>query len=172
MQVDPATGLVCDIGGRIGGFDEPKYLFTGIYLLDPEIHALIPEGQPLSITPLLVEQIRLGRRVAGVIIDEGKWWDLGNRHAYLDVHKALFSEKRESPPLRLGPAIHPTARIAPNASLSGFYSIGAHAVIEDGAVVEDSVVWENARIRPGTVLRRCIVREGCVIDGEAADRDF
>lgn len=172
VQLNEETGLISDIGGRIGGYTDRPYLFTGIYLLSPEIHQWIPKGQPLSMTPLLVERIRQGDRIAGVVIDEGDWWDIGTRDAYLKVHQKLFSQADDISSFPAGPTVHPSARVDSTAKLQGFYAIGAHCKVGAGSVIEDSVIWDGACIGKNVHLQRCIVRSDKTVASSAKDRDF
>jgi len=109
--------------------------------------------------------IRTGAKLGGVVIDEGRWWDLGNRENYLDVHADLA-------PQRPAPWIHPTAQIAPSANIRGATAIGPGVRIGDHASVNDSIIWEGAEIASGTLLNRCIVTDGQSVDGIHSHADF
>ena len=71
----------------------------------------------------------------------------------------------------LPPGIHPTAVIAPSATLGRDVRVGAHAVIGDQCKIGDSamighgvVLGEQVTVGEGTVLHANVtVREGCVI---------
>jgi len=99
-----------------------------------------------------------------VVIDEGCWWDLGSRTAYLSAHSALNG--------MYGPAIDPAAHIEAGSVLRGINVIGAGAMIEAGVQLEDSIVWPGGRVLAGSVLKRCIVRSGITAAGSAEDLDF
>ena len=45
VSLDATTGLLSDIGGRVGAPPSQRYLFTGIYFVEPEFLARIPNEQ-------------------------------------------------------------------------------------------------------------------------------
>ncbi|MBN8417923.1 MAG: NTP transferase domain-containing protein [Verrucomicrobia bacterium] len=164
IAFDPRRGLVTDIRNKLGTGDEGKYLFTGIYACDPAIHEWITPGKVESVIPIFLNMIRAGAKLGAVVIDEGSWWDLGSRTAYLSAHSALNG--------MYGPAIDPAAQIDAGAVLRGINVIGAGAVIETGVQLEDSILWPGGRVQAGAVLKRCIVRSGISAAGSAEDVDF
>lgn len=164
IAFDPRRGRVTDIRNKLGTGDEGKYLFTGIYACDPAIHDWITPGKAGSVIPIFLNMIREGAKIGAVVIDDGSWWDLGSRTAYLSAHSALNG--------LYGPAIDPAAQIAAGAVLRGINVVGAGAVIETGAQLEDTIVWPGGRVATGSVLKRCIVRSGIIATGSMEDVDF
>ena len=164
IAFDPRRGRVTDIRNKLGTGDEGKYLFTGIYACDPAIHEWITPGKVESVIPIFLNMIREGAKIGAVVIDDGSWWDLGSRTAYLSAHSALNG--------MYGPAIDPAAQIEAGAALRGINVIGAGAVIESGAQLEDTIVWPGGRVASGSVLKRCIVRSGISAMGLREDGDF
>ncbi len=164
IAFDPRRGLVTDIRNKLGTGDEGKYLFTGIYACDPAIHDWITPGKVESVIPIFLNMIRAGAKLGAVVIDQGSWWDLGSRTAYLSAHSALNG--------MYGPAIDPAAQVEAGAVLRGINVIGAGAVVEAGAQLEDSIVWPGGRVQAGAELKRCIVRSGITAPGNAEDVDF
>jgi len=144
---------------------DPRFLFTGIYLVNSEFIARIPAATKLSVVPIFCEMIRAGAKLGGVVIDEGHWWDLGNREHYLAVHGALAAQE-------VAPWIHPTAQIAPTATISGATAIGAGVRIGEHASVNDSLLWEGAEIASGTLLNHCIVTDSQRVEGIHSHADF
>jgi NDP-sugar pyrophosphorylase family protein len=161
---DAGTGQITDLGRRLHPDATPQFLFTGIYLVQPEFLARIPAATKLSVIPVFLDMIRSGARLGGVVIDDGNWWDLGAREQYLAVHRELAGEG--------APWIDPGARVAPTATLRGACAIGAGVVVGDGAVLEDTIVWAGATLAPGTELRRCVVTAGVGVQGIHADADL
>lgn len=174
LQVQCRDGLVCDIRRALGAPEAPAFLFTGITILSPEIFRLIPAGQPVSIIPVYLDMIRAGIPVGGDVVDEGLWFDLGSREAYLGAHSLLRpGGHRLSYALPGWPqGVPSSARCDPSATLCGASAIGEGAIIGAGASLQDCVVWENACVLPGARLSRCVVRDGCEAGGEASDRDW
>jgi NDP-sugar pyrophosphorylase family protein len=143
----------------------PRFLFSGIYLVNAEFIARIPAATKISVIPIFCEMIRAHAKLGGVIIDEGRWRDLGNREHYLVVHQELAAQQS-------APWIHPTAKIAPTATISGATAIGAGTRVGEHASLHDSLVWEGAEIASGTLLNHCIVTDGQRVEGIHSHVDF
>jgi mannose-1-phosphate guanylyltransferase len=175
VQCDLERGVVTDIRRSLGGRSEPAFLFTGIYVLSPEIFAHLPAERIFSIVTVFLDLIRRGANVGGVVLDDGLWFDLGTRAAYLEAHdlflrrnhKLSYSLDRPWPV-----AIDPAASIARDATLGGANAIGAGVEIGEGARLANCVIWENARIASGARLEGCIVRDGRPVEGAHRDADL
>ncbi|HEY3900721.1 MAG TPA: sugar phosphate nucleotidyltransferase [Chthoniobacter sp.] len=165
VAFDEKSGRVTDIGDCVDAAAGPRFLFSGIYLVNGEFVARIPAATKISVVPIFCDMIRSGARLGGVVIDEGCWWDLGNRENYLDVHKSLATPQS-------APWIHPTAQIAPSAIVCGATAIGAGARIGAEARVSDSLIWDGAEIASFTVLDRCIVTDGQRVEGSHSHADI
>ncbi|MEI6713892.1 MAG: sugar phosphate nucleotidyltransferase [Verrucomicrobiota bacterium] len=165
---DAATGRITDLGRRLHPDLRPEFLFTGIYIVEPRFLDRIPAGTKLSVVPVFVDMIREGARLGGVVVDEGRWWDLGARDQYLAVHQQLAEEGG----LGGAPWVDPSAEVSPEATLTGACAIGAGAVLKAGAVLEDSIVWSGAVVEAGARLRRCILTAGAQVSGVHEDQDF
>ena len=107
-------------------------------------------------------------------MDEGLWFDLGTRDAYLAAHTLLqpgmyrLSYAEPGWPSPVAAISH----IASGASLQGACAVGTGATVGDGAILEDCVLWENARVAPQSRLTRCVVRDGMEAAGTFAEIDF
>ncbi len=167
IAFDEAAGRIIDIGRRLEPAREPRFLFTGIYIVQPEFLRRIPAATKISVVPIFCEMIRAGAKLGGIVIDDGHWWDLGTREQYLAVHWWMFDRK-----LQMEHWIESSAQILPGAILEGATAIGANARIGEGARLRDCLVWENAEVAPGAVLERCIVTDGARAEGVHLDRDF
>jgi len=165
VAFDAASGRVSDIGNRVDATAGPRFLFTGIYLVDSRFIDRIPAATKISVVPIFCDMIRTGAKLGGVVIDEGRWWDLGNRENYLAVHRELAAQQPT-------PWIHPSAEIAATATISGASAIGAGARIGPQASLHDSLVWEGAEIASGTLLNHCIVTDGQRVEGIHSHADF
>jgi NDP-sugar pyrophosphorylase family protein len=161
---DSASGRITDLGRRLHPEVDPGFLFTGVYLVEPEFLRRIPSGVKISVVPTFVEMIQAGARLGGVVIDSGDWWDLGTRAQILAVHASMAPHG--------APWIDPSASVAPDATLKGATAIGAGASVGAGAVLEDSIVWAGAVISAGSHLRRCIVTQNTLVSGEHTDADL
>lgn len=145
VTFDAASGQVLDLRRTLRPELTPTFLFTGIYLVQPEFIARIPAAQKISVVPVFHDMIRAGAKLGGIVLDEGNWRDLGTREEYLAADRAVSGTPN---------TIHPTA------------SIG------EGAVLDDCIVWENATVAAGASLTRCIVADGAHASGTAVDTDF
>jgi NDP-sugar pyrophosphorylase family protein len=156
VAFDAHSGRITDIGGRVDAQCAPRFLFTGIYLVEPGFFARIPAATKISVVPIFCEMIRSGARLGGVLIDDGEWWDLGTREQYLSVHRAL---PQTAPWIAAGAIVHPSAQ------LLGTTAVGVGASIGAGARLTDCIVWDHAEIAPDSVLDRCIVASGARANG-------
>ncbi len=177
IAFDAPTGRVRDIRSRFGEAFPHEHAFTGIYLVEPSFVARIPASTKLSVIPVIVEILREGGEVGGVVADEGMWRDLGSRKEYLAVHRELADDPSRAFPRYGAPDpgwrdwIHPAAEIAPDAALRGSCAVGAGARVGAGAVVESSLVWTDGEVAAGARLAQCVVRTGSVAEGDLRGKD-
>lgn len=162
---DAAAGLVTDIRNKLGTGNSGTHLFTGIYVVHPRFFDFVTPGKVESVIPIFLDRIQAGDRIGGVVVDEGQWWDLGTRDAYIDAHRHFNG-------LAPLPAVAQGATVSENAKLRRLNVVGPGVVVEDGAELEDCVLWPGARVEAGSRLRRCIVRSGIVASGEGVNRDY
>jgi len=144
IALDAAGTRCIDVRGLLGRA-AGTHVFSGIYCVSPELLAMLPAGETVSVIPAFVELARTGR-LGAIILDEGLWLDLGDRAAYLRAHREL----------RLGPALHPAATIEAGARLERSV-VGPGAVVRSGAVLRDSIVWPSCQVACDAVLDDCVV---------------
>ncbi|MCX4575384.1 NDP-sugar synthase [Streptomyces sp. NBC_01571] len=191
---DPrAYGLVpTDPSGRVTAFLEkpqtPAEIVTdqinaGAYVFRRSVIDSIPAGRPVSVErETFPELLATGAHLQGMV-DSTYWLDLGTPQAFVRGSADLVLGRAPSPavPGRCGDRlVLPTARVAPDAKLTGGTVVGegAHvgegarvmgstilsgAVVEPGAVITDSLVGAHARIGERTVLSGTVVGDGAVI---------
>jgi NDP-sugar pyrophosphorylase family protein len=167
VAFDAASGRILDLRRTLRPEIEPRHLFTGIYIVEPEFIARIPAAQRLSVVPVFHEMIRAGAKLGGIVLDEGAWWDLGSRSEYLAVHAALAAS-----PTNGAPWISPKASVMADARITGATAIAAGANIGAGAVLHDCIVWDNAAVTSGARLTRCILADHATASGEHTGVDF
>lgn len=163
VALAPDGAEIVDIGGLLESPIAPRFLFTGVYFVQPEFLRRITAGQKISVIPIFLQMIRDGAKLGGVVIDDGHWWDLGSREQYLAVHRHYGAG---------APWIDPTARVAASAVISGASAIGAHVQVGEGARIHDSLLWPGAEIAAGAELRRSIVTGRAVASGGLVDADL
>ncbi len=88
-----AGGDVCDLRHALGVRGVRSCLFTGIYIVEKRFLKRLTAGRAESVIPVFIEMIRAEPgSVAGVIIDEGRWHDIGSVDEYNKMN-ALLSGK-------------------------------------------------------------------------------
>jgi mannose-1-phosphate guanylyltransferase len=164
---------VVDIENRFG--HPGRCDFAGISIWTPAIFERIPAGERVSFIPFVRDWIGEGGKIGGVIANEGKWFNIGGRREYLDVHRTITDENwrpayvREADwPMRIAAS----AKIDPSARLSGFYSVGADCVVGGGAAIENTILWPGAQIASLSELHSCIVRARKQAQGTLRDIDI
>ncbi len=167
IACDLEKGSLTDIRGMLGTGNPGTHLFTGIYACSPEFHEWLTPGKVESVIPVFLRAMQAGKRIGVVVADEGEWWDLGSRKAYLEAHQAQAAAGRHDLP-----AIHPDAQVSSQAELGGLNVISPGAVVESGARLRDCIVWPGAWISADADLDRCIVRRGVKAQGTHRDADL
>ncbi len=85
------AGDVVDMRHMLGNSGTGGYLFTGVYIVEHSFLRRLEKGKIESVVPVFVNMIKaVPGSVAGVIIDEGQWYDIGTVSEYKLVDK-LFS---------------------------------------------------------------------------------
>ena len=121
-----------------------------------------------SVIPYFIDSIRSGSNIGGVVIDEGHWWDVGNRDAYLQLHREL--PDKDFPRYPVGDPdwrspIHKTAMVDPRAQVRGCSVVGKNCRVGAEAVLEDTILWPSAQIASRSELIGCIVRTRDKVSG-------
>jgi mannose-1-phosphate guanylyltransferase/phosphomannomutase len=161
---------------------------TGIYVLEPEIFNVIPEGRAVDFSsevfPAVLES---GGPIFGYVA-EGYWEDVGTTAAYLKAHEDILDGKvqvdiggfelRPGVWVGKGTSVDPTARIDgpafigenctidAEAVIGAYTTLGANTRVSERAEVRHCVIGENAYLGPavrveGAVLgRACDLRRG------------
>jgi mannose-1-phosphate guanylyltransferase len=154
--------------GKGGDYD-----FANVSIWTRKAADLIPENRSVSFIPTLVQAIAEGSRIGGVVVNDGRWFNIGSVRGYLDVHRSVTLENWR--PAYLDNAVEWPVAIAADACvdatvhLSGFYSIGADCRVGAGVKLTDSILWPGAQIASGSELRNCIVRGHRVAEGILRD---
>ena len=147
---------------------------TGIYILEPEIFAHIPEGEPCDFGgELFPRLVREGRGVYGCVL-EGYWCDIGDVGAYLRAHIAAMNGEIHLSgiaPRPGGIAILPGAAVDRTAVLEAPCLIASGAQVRAGAHIGAySVVGENAFVGAHASLKRAVLWPGARVEAHAQAR--
>lgn len=188
-----AYGLVeTDADGRVLRFlEKPKpedltdlttsNINAGIYILEPGVLDLIPEGENTSFEyNVFPELLRREKEFFAFVMSKNYWRDIGTPASYLQAHHDFLSGKIKgfkieksaeadvattamvdnSSILGEGCVVKPNARIVNSV-------IGAGVHIEEKAVVENSVIWAHTRVSTQAQIRDAIVGRSCHIGRNA-----
>ena len=152
-------GRVIDIQNRYGHAGNHDYANVSVW--GAKIFDRIPLGKKISFVPILGEWIGEKGKIGGVVLNDGRWFNLSSIGEYLAVHRTIKEEgwrpayvKTPGWPMLAAPG----ARIDPSAQITGYSSIATGCWVGAGAIVEDSILWPGAQIASNTHLRNCIVR--------------
>ncbi|SDL19637.1 nucleotidyltransferase family protein [Streptomyces indicus] len=174
---DPrAYGLVpTDDTGRVTAFLEkpqtPEEIVTdqinaGAYVFRRSLIDTIPAGRPVSVEretfPGLLAE---GAHLQGMV-DSTYWLDLGTPQAFVRGSADLVLGRAPSPavPGRCGDRlVLPSARVAPDAKLTGGTVVGEDAVVGSGARISGSTILAGAVVEPGAVVTDSLVGAGARI---------
>ncbi|MFL6584195.1 MAG: sugar phosphate nucleotidyltransferase [Chthoniobacterales bacterium] len=163
-------GRVLDIAKRLGL--EGAYDYANIAIWNPLAFDRFPPRQKISFIPVLTDWIRDGGRVGGVVLNDGRWFNIGSPQQYLELHRTIVRE-RWKPGYISDPEwpqrIASTAKVDPSARLTGCSAVGADAQAGSDVSLEDSIVWSGAKIASRSHLKNCIVRTGQTAEGDCSD---
>jgi mannose-1-phosphate guanylyltransferase/phosphomannomutase len=191
--------VITDKEGRITRFlEKPSWgevfsdtINTGIYILEPEVLDLIPEGKDFDFSknlfPLMLEK---GMPLYG-FIGTGYWKDIGTLPEYLlahdDILKGLVEVQLDgermgrvgkdvwmgegsridaSAKLKDSVILGKGVQIGPNAQLSNCI-IGDNSVIGDGCKLVGSVLWDGVKVGAGADIKEAVISSRTTV-GEGA----
>ncbi|MEP7214436.1 MAG: NDP-sugar synthase [Acidobacteriota bacterium] len=150
---------------------------AGIYVLEPAILDLIPEGENTSfeydIFPALLEN---KRRFFSYVLTSNYWRDIGNPASYLAAHKDFLQGRIKD----FSRDAADESEIATAAQIDKVSMIGAGCVIKPGArivnsvlgpgvhvdekaLIENSVIWPHTRISGLAEIRDAVIGRNCHI---------
>ncbi|MBU0575235.1 MAG: phosphotransferase [Proteobacteria bacterium] len=90
-----ADGAVCDLRDLLGNPGVRRCLFAGIYAVESRFLRRLTPGRIESVVPIFAEMLReRPGSVGSVLIDEGRWEDVGDPEAYARIAGA--------PPVKTG----------------------------------------------------------------------
>ena len=151
-------GRIIDIGERFGIAGD--YDFANIAVWSKKIFQRIPQRK-ISFIPVLLDWIKEGGKIGGLILNEGKWFNIGSSAQYVEVHRMIASENWSPDFINdagWAARIAKSATIDTGAQLRGLTILGADCYIGAGAILQDTIVWPGAQIASKSELQDCIVR--------------
>jgi mannose-1-phosphate guanylyltransferase len=155
--------------GRVESFLEkprPEEIDTdlinaGLYVLEPEVLDLVPEGRSVSIEREVFPRLAEQGSVYGVALS-GYWLDVGTPASYLQAHRDVLERAF---PTEIGDAlgtdftlVDPTAEVHADARLVPPVYVGPRVVVEAGARAGSlAVLGEASRVAAGAVVENAVV---------------
>jgi len=174
VRFDKVSRRVLDLRGTLGSSEGTECVYSGIAMFSPEIFDWIPDEGAYSVIPALLEAMRSGERVEGLLCAGGLWTDLGTPSAYLEAHR-LLSDPSNRPSYLTASGhwpcpVHPEARLEDSVILEGAVAVGPGSVVGKNALLRDSILWPGSVIREGASLEDCIVRGDRPVEGKHRGR--
>jgi mannose-1-phosphate guanylyltransferase len=149
--------------GMSGNFD-----FANIAMWNSAVFQRIPSHKKISFIPVIAEWIGQGGKIGGVVMDDGKWFNIGSREEYLEVHRATLREnwrpyyvQTSSWPERVAKS----AIVDPSAELHGCSVVGENCRVGADVILQDTILWPRAQIASQSHLESCIVRSQKKVTG-------
>ena len=158
-----------------------KNINAGIYILEPGILDLIPEGENTSFEyNVFPELLNQKKQFFAFVMQTEYWRDIGTPESYLQAHhdflngqiKGFKIEKQNHAEIAHTAAIDKNSIIGedciikPNATVINSV-IGQGVHIEEKAFVENSVVWSHTRIATSAHIENAVIGRGCHIGRNA-----
>jgi mannose-1-phosphate guanylyltransferase len=169
------TGRVTDLLGAIGSSDPGEFDFAGISVWNSSVFPRIPPGIRISFIPIIIEWMKSGGKIGGVLLEESRWFNLGSRKEYLSAHRVIAREtwvpdylRGRSWPVQSDPS----ARISPGSHVAGGSYVGARCTVERDVFLEDSILFPGSIVPRGTTLRSCVVAGVRIEQGSYLETDF
>jgi mannose-1-phosphate guanylyltransferase len=177
------TGLASDVAlrdhrvvditkryGTTGNLD-----FANVAVWNPSVFKQIPSRQKISFVPIVADWIGKGGKIGGLVMNDGKWFNIGSRAEYLDVHRTILREHwtpyyirtREWPE-----CVAKSAIVDPSAEVRGCSVVGENCHVDAGAVLEDTILWPASQIASKSQLYGCIVRSQKKVSGAYRNSDI
>jgi mannose-1-phosphate guanylyltransferase len=154
-----------------------KNINAGIYVLEPNVLDIIPEGENYSFEyGLFPELLNREREFFAFVMRENYWRDIGNPKSYLEAHmdflagkiKGFAFEKAKSFDVATTASVDSASIIGedcvvkPNARIvNSVLGQGVH--VEEKAVIENSVVWAHTRISNSSQIKNAVIGRSCYI---------
>jgi NDP-sugar pyrophosphorylase family protein len=170
------TGLASDIAlrdhqvvdvanryGIAGNLD-----FANIAVWNPAVFQRIPPQKKISFIPILGDWVGQGGKIGGLVMNDGKWFNISSRTEYLDVHRRILRDdwrphyvKNHDWPERTAKS----AIVDASAELRGCSVVGEDCLVGAEAILEDTILWSDAEIASKSQLHGCIVRSQKKVSG-------
>ncbi|CAN5453054.1 hypothetical protein BH20ACI1_BH20ACI1_10050 [soil metagenome] len=154
-----------------------KNINAGIYILEPEVLDIIPEGENYSFEyGVFPDLLKHQKTFYAYILKDKYWRDIGNPDSYLNAHHDFlnnqikgFKIKRQNDSeiataafIDKNSVIGANCIIKPNAKIINSV-IGEGVHIEEKAIIENSVIWAHTRIAGSAEIKDAVIGRGCYV---------
>jgi mannose-1-phosphate guanylyltransferase len=150
---------VVDIANRYGIAGNLD--FANIAVWNSAVFQRIPPQKKTSFIPIITDWIGRGGKIGGLVMNDGKWFNISSRTQYLDVHRTVLREDWKPGFVSIAAwpeRIAKSAVVDASAQLRGCSVVGEHCRVGAEAILEDTILWPDAQIASQSQLQRCIVR--------------
>jgi NDP-sugar pyrophosphorylase family protein len=157
---------VVDVANRYGVAGNLD--FANIAVWNSAVLQRIPPQKKISFIPILSDWIGQGGRIGGLMMNDGKWFNVSSRTEYLDVHRRILRGNWKPRYIKVSDwpeRIAKSAIIDSSAELRGCTVIGEHCRVGAEAVLEDTILWPDTEIASKSQLHGCIVRSQKKVSG-------
>jgi NDP-sugar pyrophosphorylase family protein len=177
------TGLASDVAlhdhrvvdivnryGTTGNLD-----FANVAVWNPSVFKQIPSRQKISFIPIVADWIGKDGKIGGLMMNDRKWFNIGSRAEYLDVHRTILREHWMPYYIRTRDwpeRIAKSATVDPSAEVRGCSVVGENCHVDAGAVLEDTILWPASQIASKSQLYGCIVRSQKKVSGAYRNSDI
>jgi mannose-1-phosphate guanylyltransferase len=135
--------------------------FANIAVWNSAVFQRIPPHKKLSFIPIIADWIGKGGQIGGLVMNDGKWFNIGSRTQYLDVHRGILRDNWKPDYIKIHDwpeRVAGSAVVDASAELRGCSVVGEHCRVGAQAVLEDTILWPSAQIASQSRLQGCIVR--------------
>ena len=164
---------VVDIANRYGIAGDLD--FANIAVWNSAIFQRIPPQKKISFIPIIADWIGQGGRIGGLVMNDGKWFNISSRAEYLDVHRTILRENWRPHFVRMREwpeRVASSAIVDPSAELRGCTVVGPNCRVGADAILEDTILWPDAEIASQSRLEACIVRSRKKVSGIHRNSDI
>jgi mannose-1-phosphate guanylyltransferase len=164
---------VVDISARYG--IAGNYDFAAVAVWNRQIFQRIPPRRKTSFFPIIRDWIGEGGKIGGLVMNDGKWFNIGSRNQYLEVHRTIFQEHWAPHYIKIcewPERVAKSAVVDPNTEVRGCSVVGENCHVGEGAVLEDTILWPGAEIASKSQLHGCIVRSQKKVSGVYQNSDI
>jgi NDP-sugar pyrophosphorylase family protein len=164
---------IVDIANRYGIAGSLDFANIGVW--NSAVFERIPPQKKISFIPILADWIGQGGKIGGLVMNDGKWFNISSRTEYLDVHRRILRDDWKPHYVRTSAwpeRVAKTAMIDSTAQLRGCSVVGEHCRVGAEAILEDTILWPGAEIASQSQLDGCIVRSQKKVSGIHRDIDI